>query len=328
MKKILSIDGGGMKGIVSAVVLRDLERKLREYSKNPDARLADYMDLIAGTSTGAILTGLYLFANDHGGSKFSAEEVLQLYIDQGEYIFKRRFGYPFVGAKYTNRRLKQRLYEYFGDACIADLRRPCLMVAYDMTKKQAVFFNTVSSRKDEKRNYSLVDAIMASTAAPTYFPPQPLTIGKKRVNCLVDGGVVANNPAMTALIESLKLPGNNKIEDTLLLSVGNLTNKKSYCYDEVKRWGLISWAVPMFDVLLNGNEQTVDYELRKIYQAIDKPHNYYRMIWVTEEEIPGMDDTGADDIKKLIEYGEKLAYREKYRIEEIARKITEDKVPL
>ncbi len=314
-----------MKGIVSAVVLRELEKKLREYSQEKDARIGDYFDLIAGTSTGSILTGLYLYANEQGGSKYSAEDVLQLYIDQGEYIFKRRFGYPFFGAKYTNKRLRQKLYEYFDDACLADLRRPCLMVAYDMTKKQAVFFNTVSSRNDPKRNYPLVDAIMASTGAPTYFPPQALQVGKKRINCLVDGGVVANNPAMCALIESLKLPGNVCLSDTLLLSIGNLTNKKSYQYDEVKRWGLVNWAVPMLDVFMNGSEQTVDYELRKIYQAIDRPHNYYRMIWVTEEEIPGMDDTSKEAVKKLVEYGEKLAYREKYRIDEIAKKIVRAK---
>lgn len=321
-KRILSIDGGGMKGIVSAILLKSLEEKLKLYSNNLNARIADYFDLIAGTSTGSVLAALYLYPTEHGESKYSAEDVLNFYLNFGRDVFKRSYLFPFFGAKYKNTVLKQYLEKYFEDITIGELRKPCLLAAYDTTRREAVFFNTVSSRKDQKRNYLLSDAILASTAAPTYFPPSCLKIKKNCSNCLIDGGVIANNPALCALIESLKLPKCEGLQETMLLSVGNVNNHKSYPYNDVKRWGLLQWAVPILDILMDGSEQTVDYQLRRLYKSVNRPQSYYRMQWVSSDEVPGMDNTSKEAIAKFIEYGEKLAHQEKYRIDEIARHLT------
>ena len=321
-KRILSIDGGGMKGIVSAILLKNLEEKIQQFSKRESARLADYFDLIAGTSTGSVLAGLYLYPTEQGESKYTAKEVLNFYLEFGNEVFKRNFFYPLIGPKYTSRTLKKLLERYFGETTISELRKPCLLTAYDATRREAVFFNSVSSRKDPKRNYLLRDAILASTAAPTYFAPSCLRVKKQCYNCLIDGGVVANNPALCALIESLKLPKCDGVHETILLSVGNVNNPKSYQYDHVKRWGLLQWAIPILDILMDGSEQTVDYQLKRFYKSIHHSQNYYRMQWITQEEIPGMDDVSKDAIEKFIAYGEKLALREKYRIEELARRLT------
>lgn len=321
-KKVLSIDGGGMKGIVSAIVLKHLEEKLKIYSGNENARIADYFDLIAGTSTGAILAALYLYPTEQGESKYTAQEILDLYLIHGKEIFKRNFLFPLFGAKYKNKPLKKLLDDYFGSTTIGELRKPCLLASYDTTKRSVVFFNTVSSRKDARRNYPITDAVLASTAAPTYFPPSCLKFKKQCYNCLIDGGVVANNPALCALIEALKLPKCDGICDIMLLSVGNVNNPKSYYYEEVKQWGLIQWARPILDILMDGSEQTVDYQLKRLYKSINHPQDYYRMQWVVETEIPGMDDVSNDAIEQFIGFGEKLAMREKYRIDEIARRLT------
>lgn len=322
MKRVLSIDGGGMKGIVSAIVLKHLEEKLKLYSGNENARIADYFDLIAGTSTGAILTALYLYPTAQGESKYSAQEILDFYLIHGKDIFKRNYLFPLFGAKYTNRPFKRLLDNFFETTTIGELRKPCLLAAYDMTKRDVVFFNTVSSRKDPKRNYLLKDAILASTAAPTYFPPSCLRVRKQCENCVIDGGVVANNPALCALIEALKLPKCDGINDIMLLSIGNVNNPKSYSYDEVKRWGLFQWAKPILDVFMDGSEQTVDYQLKRLYKTINQPQDYYRMQWIVENEIPGIDDASNEAIELFIGYGEKLAMREKYRIDEIAKRLT------
>ena len=322
VKKVLSIDGGGMKGIVSAIVLKHLEEKLKLYSGNENARIADYFDLIAGTSTGAILTALYLYPTEKGESKYSAQEILDFYLIHGKGIFKRNFLYPVFDAKYTNKELKKLLDYYFGTTTIGELRKPCLLTSYDATQRKAVFFNTTSSRKDARRNYLLADAILASTAAPTYFPPSCLKIKNQCYNCLIDGGVVDNNPALCAWIEAMKLPKCDGMNDIMLLSVGNVNDSRSYLYGEVKRWGLISWARPILDILMDGSEQIVDYQLKRIYKSINQPQNYYRMQWVVEEEVPSMDDYSNEAIEKFLACGEKLAMREKYRIDEIAKKLT------
>lgn len=320
-KKVLAIDGGGMKGIVSAVLLRSLEDRLQYHSNNYKARIADYFDLIAGTSTGSILTALYLFPNERGESKFSAKEVVDCYYEYGEYIFKKQKFYPFWGPKYTNKNLEEMLVKYFGDATLGSLRKPCLMTSYDTMTRSAVFFNSVTGRKDENRNYLLRDAILASTAAPTYFPPSCFHTKDNCYNCLIDGGVFSNNPALCALIEAMKLPGCDGIGDTICLSVGNVKNTKSYTYQKVRRFGLIQWAVPIFDILMDASEQTVDYQLKKIYKSVNHQQYYYRMVLNTEEEIPKMDDYSKEAVHKLTLYGEKLANREKYRIDELAKRL-------
>lgn len=318
-KRILSIDGGGMRGIVSAILLQSLEEKLCEYSGNPKARIGDYFDLIAGTSTGSILTVLYLYPNERGESKYCAREITQTYIDYGNYVFHRQWTYPFWGAKYTNKYLEEMLRLYFGDSTLGELRKPCLLTSYDITKRSAVFFNSVSGREDSHRNYKLRDAILSSTAAPTYFPP---TCQKERNNCngcLIDGGVVANNPTMCAMTEAMKLPECRNLTDIMTVSVGNVKNTKSYSYKKAKLWGLFNWAVPMFDILMDGSEQTVDYQMRLLYKSINQPQDYIRMQLKTEESIPKMDDSSQEAIDAYLKFGYCLAQKEKSTIDSLAK---------
>lgn len=324
-KRILSIDGGGMRGIVSAVLLQSLEEKLCEHSGNPKARIGDYFDLIAGTSTGSILTVLYLFPNERGESKYSAREITQMYIDYGNYIFHRQWTYPFWGAKYTNKYFEEVLKSYFGESTLGELRKPCLLTAYDITKRRAVFFNSVSGRADNYRNYMLRDAILSSTAAPTYFPPTCLKARNSCNGCLIDGGVVANNPTLCALIEGLKLPECKSLTDLMTVSVGNVKITKSYSYKKAKLWSLLNWAIPMFDILMDGNEQTVDYQMRLLYKSINEPQDYIRMQLKTEESIPRMDDSSQEAVDVFLKFGYRLAEKEKTTVDSLARLLVREK---
>lgn len=323
-KQILSIDGGGIKGIVSAIFLASLEKRLQYYSKNDNARLADYFHLVAGTSTGSILTALYLYPNERGESKYSASEAVDFYEDYGKYIFKRQFGYPLFGAKYTNRYLAQMLSEMFHEDTLCDVRRPCLITAYDITRREAVFFNSVSCRTDENRNYTIKDAILASCAAPTYFPPVNAKEKRKKYSCLIDGGVVANNPTMCALIEALKLSDCREINEIVAVSVGNIRYEKSYHYSQVNRWGLLCWAQPMLSVLMDGSEQIVDYQVKKLYQSMKAPKNYYRFEARGNDKVPAMDDCSEKAMKTFRAYGQELVQKESLRIDELAKRLVSE----
>ena len=93
LTRILSIDGGGMKGIIPATLLITLEECLKKHSHDPEAKLADYFDLIAGTSTGGILAGLYLLPDPAAPHHplFSAKEACSFYLSHGPEIFKKNF---------------------------------------------------------------------------------------------------------------------------------------------------------------------------------------------------------------------------------------------
>src|SRR4051812_11231590 len=91
MKKvtILSLDGGGIRGIIPGIILTRLEELLQKADRNPSAKLGDYFDFIAGTSTGGILACLYLTPGKNGSAKYSAEDAVNLYLEHGRRIFSR-----------------------------------------------------------------------------------------------------------------------------------------------------------------------------------------------------------------------------------------------
>lgn len=302
---VLSIDGGGIKGIVSAVVLDKLEQLLKEYSNFPDARIGDYFDLIAGTSTGSILTALYLFP-ENGHPKYSANEILHFYLELGSNIFQKRPLYPLFGSKYTESGLKDTLDYFFDDLKISELLKPCLFTAYDTTSRKAEFFNQITGKKDPLRNPLVSEAVRASCSAPTYFPPVCLSIPPDCPSCYVDGGVIANNPSLCALIEALKLEECNSIQEIHLLSIGNANNDSSYYYENVKKWGLIEWAVPLFSILLNSNTQTVDYQLQTLFHIIGTPEHYLRLQTNTPTKPPALDDYDNATLDYLLNAGDKL----------------------
>lgn len=303
---ILSIDGGGMKGIISAVALAKLETLLQQYSQKPNARIGDYFDLIAGTSTGSILTGLYLIP-ENGHPKYSAKEILDFYLTLGPSIFDKQSLYPLFGSKYMSSNFEDILQNYFGQLKMSHLLKPCLITSYDTTSREAVFFNAETGKKDPERNVLVWQAIKASCAAPTYFPPVCIKNPPECPSCYVDGGVVSNNPALCAVIEALKLPTCSAIHDIYLMSIGNIKSNTSYYYRDVKKWGLIEWAVPLFSILLNSNAQTVDYQLESLFKNIGKRDQYIRMQLSTSEKTPALDNYSDTAIQFFLECGEEMA---------------------
>ncbi|HAB61772.1 MAG TPA: hypothetical protein DCE48_13940 [Lachnospiraceae bacterium] len=322
---ILSIDGGGMKGIVSALVLIELEDILKKYTGANTVYLVDYFDLIAGTSTGSILAALLLCPNDCNRPKYTASDALNLYLTKGKTMFQtnplhklRTLG-GLIGPKYKNKALVAELNSYFGSVKTAELLKPCLLTSYNMTTRDSLFFNSLSSLKSEDRNFNLADAVLASTAAPTFFPPSCIKSYNSCEDCLVDGGVFANNPSLCALIEALKLERTKNINDTMVLSIGNVYSAKSYDYNKVKHWGAINWAFPLLDVLMDASEQTVDYQLNKLYSTLGVSNQYLRVVANVNENVPSMDDTSQKAIDRLIEIGHELVKKKHRDLEHYAR---------
>lgn len=322
---ILSIDGGGMKGIVSALVLIELEDILKKYTGANTVYLVDYFDLIAGTSTGSILAALLLCPNDCNRPKYTASDALNLYLTKGKTMFQtnplhklRTLG-GLIGPKYKNKALVAELNSYFGSVKTAELLKPCLLTSYNMTTRDSLFFNSLSSLKSEDRNFNLADAVLASTAAPTFFPPSCIKSYNSCEDCLVDGGVFANNPSLCALIEALKLERTKNINDTMVLSIGNVYSAKSYDYNKVKHWGAINWAFPLLDVLMDASEQTVDYQLNKLYSTLGISNQYLRVVANVNENVPSMDDTSQKAIDRLLEIGHELVKKKHRDLEHYAR---------
>lgn len=182
MIKILSIDGGGIRGIIPATVLTEIEKKTGR-------KTAELFDIIAGTSTGGILAlGLTVPGNNRK-PKYGAEELIEFYSKNGRKIFDRSFwkGVSSVAGltdeKYDHKPLIKVLKKYLGQKRLKSSVQKTIISSYDIYGRTPIFFK---SWREDYNNYEMWKVTRATSAAPTYFEPQELKVtGKDRV--LVDG---------------------------------------------------------------------------------------------------------------------------------------------
>ncbi|EEF40002.1 hypothetical protein RCOM_0601950 [Ricinus communis] len=175
---VLSIDGGGIRGIIPAVILQSLETKLQIYHNNPNARIADYFDVIAGTSTGGLITAMLTVPDDltNRRPKFTAEEI-----EEG---------------------LKQQQQELTISQTVTNVVIP----SSDIKKLQPVIFSTNEARETPLKDAKIIDVCLSTSAAPTYFAPHSFTTidnDEKHTFELIDGAVAANNPTLVAITHAL-----------------------------------------------------------------------------------------------------------------------------
>jgi patatin-like phospholipase/acyl hydrolase len=205
MKKVrvLSLDGGGMRGIIPATVVEYIEKKLQEKTKNNNVRIADYFDIIVGTSTGGILTCFYLAPNENGGenepnAKYTASQALEFYSEKGYDIFNKSkhkswFGFRqlFNSTQYKPQAIEKIFSDTLGNLQLTDLLKQCLVTTYNIESKTSFFFSN-KENEEKKRAFYVRDVVRSTSAAPTYFPPAEITnlaTNTKMIN--IDGGVFA-----------------------------------------------------------------------------------------------------------------------------------------
>ena len=190
VKKILSIDGGGIKGVFPASFLSIIE-------ETTGKKISDYFDLIVGTSTGGIIAlGL--------GMGFSAKELLKFYEDLGPEIFCgnrfTRFLRSIGISKYNNRSLRKALEEKFSNKQLGESKNRLVIPSLNLENGEVHVYKTAHHQRFQ-RDYKekVVDVALATSAAPTYFPTHNSTSGIP----LVDGGLWANNPMGLAVVEAI-----------------------------------------------------------------------------------------------------------------------------
>lgn len=248
-KRILALDGGGIRGALTSGYLIEIEALLRRRHGKPDLRLADYFDLIGGTSTGAIIAGGLALG-------MSAEEITRHYLTLGRSAFKKVL-LPFK-ARFNEKAVIEQLQTIFGNRKLGDesLRTGLCVVAKRADTGSVWPLINHPRGKYYARNAQipLRDVIRASTAAPTYFIPQTLDVGGQ-VGAFVDGGVsMANNPALQLfLVATLKgFPFRWPVGDNNLLLVSLGTGQWGYQrkVEEVTDTGLLGWASEVPEMLM------------------------------------------------------------------------------
>lgn len=285
--RILALDGGGIRGLYTAVLLDRLSERVPGFTNRAD--------LVAGTSTGGILAlGL--------AKGISTKDLIGLYENNGSAIFSRTLWHEvrdlgdLTGAKYDNDDLIRIIQDTFGAGTLDDLLpRHVLVPAFDLDN-QAVpppprmwkpkFFQNFAGA-DSDGDEKIADVALRTSAAPTYFPAY---------QGYVDGGVVANNPAMAALAQAIDPDtGGQRLADLRIFSVGTGLTPQ-FVSGDMLDWGLAQWAPVLANMMIEGMMGVADYECARLLGD-----NYFRLGPVLPAPVP-LDC--ADKIPGLIAYAQ------------------------
>ncbi len=287
---VLSIDGGGIRGIIPATILAAIEEGLGR-------QLHEVFDLIAGTSTGGIIA-LGIGTAADAGKPYRPADLLGLYVENGPAIFKKDLLTPiksFFGPKYSPDALERTLEKFFGDTELRSGVAPLLISSYDLATQLPFFFKSHRIAADPTYNWKVRQIARATSAAPTFFPPFKLQGGGKD-HALVDGGIFVNNPGMAAYAEARNLY--RDASEFLIVSVGTGDRDDRITYSTAKGWGLIGWARQIIPVMMDSVSEAVDYELDAVLgRAATRQH--FRLqprLTIASNE---MDDTTPQNLENL-----------------------------
>ena len=324
--RILSIDGGGIKGIVPAVVLLHLEKLLKQLSKNQNSRIHDYFDLFSGASTGAIIIAGLLSPDKNNHPKYSPEEILDLYLENGHIIFNSSFFQEIksvsgiVNVKYDPEGLESVFEKYFGKSELKDLLKPSLIPVYDLSRGKNYFFRQQKALTSPRHNFYVKDLLRGATSALSYFPPAQIsTVNDREHRCFIDGGVFANNPALSAYAEFRYHNSNLHAKDTMMLSLGTGRKTTNLDCEVTANWGAAEWLYQGSYLTSNAVASASDYQLNAVY---DNKPNYLRLdASFDDEQSSSMDNTDKEYLDYLISLGESIVKEKQSEINTLAEEL-------
>jgi predicted acylesterase/phospholipase RssA len=314
--RILAIDGGGIRGLIPAVVLAELERRTGR-------RIAELFDLVAGTSTGGILACGLTRPADAGGAAYTAADLIGLYESEGPAIFNRALavrggsGDGGRGERYDDAGLNAALHRYLGASTLSQTLTDVLITAYEIERREVFLFRSSRARDDPAHDFTLMDAARATAAAPTYFVPARVRdVAGAATWALIDGGVFAANPALLAVAEA-RASGSSDVVD-IVVSLGTGAPTRRLALEEARAWTRSDWARPMLDVVLDGGSESVDSALGRLLPD----GRYVRLQTRLDEAADDLDDAGDRNLEALRRTGARLVEERSDDLDRIAAAVT------
>ncbi|CAL9061511.1 unnamed protein product [Musa banksii] len=334
---ILSIDGGGIRGVIPATILSFLESELQKLDGD-DVRIADYFDVIAGTSTGGLVTAMLAAPDENNRPLFAAKDIKSFYLEHSPKIFPqiggflapvRRMFRSLWGPKYSGTYLHSLIREKLGGVRLHETLTNVIIPTFDIKQLHPTVFSSYEVKRKSSLDACLSDICIGTTAAPTYFPAHYFETkdsegSSSREFHLIDGGIAANNPALVAVGEVTK-EVHKKNPDYfpreamdyrkfLLISLGTGSAKVEgkYRAKSASRWGVFGWllgggSTPLVDVLMQSCADIVDIHLSVVFKALRSESNYLR---IEDDTLTGAvssaDISTEENLDDLVSVGERL----------------------
>ncbi|KAJ6811432.1 patatin-like protein 2 [Iris pallida] len=329
---IISIDGGGIRGIIPGTILAFLESKLQELD-GVDARLADYFDVVAGTSTGGLVTAMLTAPGRGNRPLFAAKEINQFYLENSPNIFPQKNGLlsllgAVVGPKYDGKYLHSKIQQLLGDTRLHQTLTNIVVPTFDIKLLQPTIFSTLEAKSVPSKNALLSDICIGTSAAPTYLPGHYFETkdseGNKRSFNLVDGGVIANNPTLVAMNSVTKeiftenqdffpvKPMDYGKFLVLSLGTGSAKVEERFSVQDSSKWGVLGWlynkgTTPLVNIFTQGSADMVDIHASVLFQALHSEKNYLR---IQDETLTGstssVDISTRKNLLDLVQIGKDL----------------------
>lgn len=317
--RILSLDGGGVYGIIPAMVLEEMENRA---GKN----VAELFDLIAGTSTGAMLALGGVVPDDNKRPKHRATTAVQLYQTGLYSLFRRPLSHivrslnGILGPQYLAEGVETGLQAIFGDVMLSQAITDVIVPAYHLETRSPYFFKSYDARKEPALDFPMWQVARATSAAPTVFPPAKLRLPyTEEYMTMLDGSICVHNPALCALVEAMKLYPNSKF---LIVSFGSGSAMAPLIYDRVKNWGVLGWITANFIELLQvGEANTADYLSRTLVSYDDDMTYYYRFEAYPPKHYPQNYGINPKGLAQLQEAARELIRREDAKIDEVLTRL-------
>jgi patatin-like phospholipase/acyl hydrolase len=302
--KILSIDGGGLRGLIPLLILKYVEEKTGK-------KIWELFDLIVGTSTGGIVAAGLTATDDKKETLLTIEQIIDLYTKNADVIFPKKSGIGkiFNGVKsifvpkYSPVGLDNLLKKYFKETKLSDTLKPICVTSYDLMNNEVSIFKSRKSQEISQNPY-LYEICRATSAAPTYFPSYSMIWNNKK-RTMIDGGVYVNNPTLVGISDALKNRYGRKVKlkDLKVLSLGTGTHSSNLGVKNTPNWGIIEWAKPITDVMMQSSSRAVDYQVNLLVD------DYLRLqIEIGDEKFSSMSDSSPKTRDYLIKQVEEQIF--------------------
>ena len=349
---VLAIDGGGIRGLIPALILACIEQRMENLPGTRNgkcqAQIADVFDLIAGTSTGGIIALALTKRDSDGRPEYTAKRLVDLYLNEGEKIFYRpkshRIGSVngWLNKKYPADGIQKVLKKYFGDTTLDQACPRVLIPTYDMRGAWVHQQNKFNCRRgghprffksyaiDDRPLERLLmrDVARATSAAPTYFEPidhdlllpSDLTL----VETLVDGGIFANNPAMCAYADAKHIIRRSESpnDQILLVSIGTGNLTGALKAEAAKDWGKLRWIETLITMIFDGASDTVNYQLEQLIPE-DNYHRFQPQLTFGQDE---MDDASRGNLLSLKALAEVFMCERQSDLNTISEQLVENRL--
>lgn len=321
--RILSIDGGGVRGIIPSRELEWLER-------NTHKRVSELFDLVIGTSTGGIGALALTVPESEGSStpKFTAGQVVELYKNKAAQVFpqpswwQRPFSliWDVERSEYNPDGLTSVMKEYCGDTLLKDALTEVIVPSQEITESRPWYFQRSIARVDPTfSSLKMVDVIRCGTAAPTYFPPNAMTFNDIPY-AFIDGGVCVNTPSVSAFTEAKNL---FKTDDCIVVSLGTGTCTQKIPYDGSTNWGLAKWAPRIVNLFMQSQSELAHKQMQTLMPGVGSKQTYFRFQAEIPQKNVAMDNASPENMLELEEIADGVLEEQSDQFNLLVEKLTQ-----